>query len=105
MRTTITYEFNGRDIEEKSRLIEHSSVTKLIDLLLDISDDYATKPGYISTREYYTHFPSLKSIIYCRKVVTPRGNKIAIRATISASSPTLIKVRKHFKTLGITHSF
>lgn len=105
MRTTITYEFNGRDIEEKSRTIEHPSVAKLIDSLLDISDDYATKPNYISTCEYYTHRPSLNSIMYTRKVITPRGNKIIIRATISASRPTLTKVRKYFKTLGVTRSF
>ncbi len=105
MRTTITYEFNGRDIEEKSRTIEHSSAAKLINSLLDISDDYATKPGYISTCEYYTHRPSLNSIMYTRKVITPRGNKIIIRATISASSPTLRRVRKHFDTLEIMHSF
>ena len=105
MRTTITYEFNGRDIEEKSKTIEHSSIINLINSLLDISDDHAVKPGYISTCEHYTHRPSLNSIIYTRKVITPRGNKIIIRATISASSPTLIKARKYFKTLGITHSF
>ncbi len=105
MRTTITYEFNGRDIEEKSKLIEHSSAAKLINSLLDISDDYATKPGYISICECYTYRPSLKSIMYTRKVITPRGNKIIIRATISASSPTLIKARKYFNTLGIMHSF
>lgn len=105
MRTTITYEFNGRDIQEKSRTIEHPSAANLIDSLIDISDDYATKPGYISTCEYYIHRPSLHSIMYTRKVITPRGNKIIIRATISASSPTLIKVRKYFKRLGITRSF
>lgn len=105
MVTTITYEFNGRDIEEKSRIIEYSSVTKLVDSLLDISDSYSIKPGYISTFEHYIYRPSLKSITYYRRVVTPRGNYIDIRARISASLPTLRKASKHFETSGVVHSF
>lgn len=104
MRTTITYEFNGRDIEEKSRIIECSSVTKLIDSLLEISDDYARKPNYISIFERYVYFPSLKSIIYSRKVVTPRSNKITIRARISASLPTLRRAMRYFESSGVMHS-
>lgn len=105
MTTTITYEFNGRVIEEKSRTIEHSSIVNLINSLLDISDDHAVKPGYISICESYTYRPSLKSILYHRRVVTPRSDNIDIRAKISASSPTLRKASKYFKILGIMHSF
>lgn len=105
MTTTITYEFNGRVIEEKSRTIEHSSIINLINSLLDISDDHAVKPGYISICESYTYRPSLKSILYYRRLVTPRSDNIDIRAKISASLPTLRKASKYFKTLGIMHSF
>lgn len=105
MTTTITYEFNGRDIQEKSRTIEHSSIINLINSLLDISDDHAVRPGYISICESYTYRPSLKSIFYHRRVVTPQSDNIDIRSKISASSPTLRKASKYFKTLGIMRSF
>lgn len=105
MTTTITYEFNGRCVEDKSRTIEHSSATNLINSLLDISDDYAIKPGYISICESYTYRPSLKSIFYHRRVVTPQSDNIDIRASISATLPTLRKASKYFKTLGIMRSF
>lgn len=105
MTTTITYEFNGRDIKERSRTIEHSSVINLINSLLDISDDYTTKPGYISICESYTYKPSLKSIYYYRRLVTPQSDNIDIRARISATTPTLRKAGKYFETLGVTRSF
>lgn len=104
MITTITYEFNGRDFKEKSRTIERPSAAKLINSLLDISDDYASKPSYTSICESYTYLPSLKSITYLRRVVTPRGNNITIRARISASLPTLRRATRHFESSGVMHS-
>lgn len=101
MTTTITYEFNGRSIESKVKTVSASSITKLIDSAIDISDDHACKPDYVSVFERITYMSACKLISYHRKVFTSAGIPIDIRFTLSASNNTLLKAIKHFKVLGI----
>lgn len=101
MTTTVTCTFNGRDIEAKARNISASSITKLIDNAIDISDEYACKPGYTSLYEHITFMPSCKMLCYHRKLITSSGIPVHIRFTIIASLPSLRKAIKHFKYLGI----
>lgn len=104
MTTTVTYEFNGRDLEAKAITISASSITKLIDNAIDISDEYACKPNYTSIYERISYMSACKLIHYHRKVVTPSGIPIDIRFSISAAHPTLRKAIKYFKSLGILQS-
>lgn len=104
MTTTITYSFNGRDIEAKAMTITRSSITSLIDSAVDISDDYACMPNYTFVCEKITLISKFKLITYHRKVLTSTGIPVEIRFSISASRPTLLRAIKHFKSLGILQS-
>lgn len=104
MTTTITYEFNGRSIESKVKTVSASSITKLIDSAIDISDEHACKPDYSSVFERITYMSACKLISYHRKVFTSAGIPVDIRFTLSGSLPTLYKAVKYFKALGILQS-
>lgn len=101
MTTTVTCTFNGCDIEAKARNISASSIAKLIDNAIDISDEHACKPGYTSLYEHITFMPSCKMLCYHRKLITSSGIPVHIRFTITASRTSLYKAIKHFKYLGI----
>lgn len=104
MTTTITYSFNGRDIEAKSITIIRPSITSLIDSAVDISDDFACVSNYTSVCEKITLLSKFKLITYYRKVLTSTGIPVEIRFSISASRPTLLRAIKHFESLGILQS-
>lgn len=101
MTTTVTYMFNGRSIESKVKTVSASSITKLIDSAIDVSDEHACKPDYVSVFERITYMSACKLISYHRKVFTSAGIPIDIRFTLSASNNTLLKAIKYFKVLGI----
>lgn len=104
MTTTITYEFNGRDLDSKAITISASSITKLIDNAIDISDEYACKPTYTSIYERISYMSACKLIHYHRRVLTSAGIPVDIRFTLNGSLPTLYKAVKYFKSLGILQS-
>lgn len=97
MTTTITYMFNGRDIQQRSKTISANSITALIDKALEYTDEIAHAPGRTIIYEVYNYAPAIKSIRYACRISMPSGCTIDLLFNITGSLSTLRKACKYFQ--------